>query len=282
MNNILNLPAHRRIIFDGGTGTELQKLGFTTDPAVLNLTNPGNIIKIHQEYLKAGADMLTANTFGAYTHKYENAAEMIKAAMSHGRAAINGQANKWLAFDLGPTGLMLEPYGDTTHEECFDIYNQAVEAGAACGADLILIETMMDIAELEIAVKAAKKTDLPVFATMSFDKNGFTMMGTSIKDMVSSLEGLCVDAIGLNCGFGPDLYTGLVAELASHTSLPIIVQPNAGLPISSAVEGEPVSYSLTPEDFASAMATIDVKFLGGCCGTSPAHIAALVKRLKNM
>jgi len=175
---------------------------------------------------------------------------------------------------------MLEPYGDTTHEECFDIYNQAVEVGVACGADLILIETMMDLVELEIAVKAAKKACLPVFATMSFDKNGFTMMGASIKDMVSSLEDLEVDVIGLNCGFGPDLYVGLVAELISHTNQPIIVQPNAGLPIPSTVEGGAICYSLTPEDFASAMATINAKFLGGCCGTSAAHIAALVEKLK--
>ena len=275
----LDLHARRHVILDGAMGTELQKRGHRLDPALHNLSSPDSIIEIHRDYLKAGADILTANTFGAYTHKHDNAEEIIKAAISHGRAAINNQPDKWLALDMGPTGLMLEPYGDTTHEECFDIFNTAVETGAKYGADLIIIETMMDLTELELAIKAAKQTNLPVLATMSFDKNGVTMMGVSINDMVQSLEKLGVDAIGMNCGFGPDLYAKLVAELSSKTSLPIIVQPNAGLPVTSPIAGEGTSYNLTPEDFADAMAAMDAKFLGGCCGTSPAHIEALVKKL---
>ena len=176
---------------------------------------------------------------------------------------------------------MLEPYGDTTPEECYKIFEEAINTGAAHGADLILIETMMDLAELELAVTAAKKTGLPVFATMSFDKNGRTMMGTSLSDMASSLEGLKVNAIGMNCGFGPDIYVELAAKLAEITKLPIIIQPNAGMPLPAepdpARTGEflPARYSLTAQDFATSMAAISAPILGGCCGTSPAHISAL-------
>ena len=279
MKKKFDLHARGHIIIDGAMGTELQKRGLRLDPALHNQRNPDIITEIHREYLEAGADILTANTFGAYTHKYDNAEEIIKAAMSSGQAAIDGQPDKWLALDMGPTGLMLEPYGDTTHEECLEIFNRAADSGVKCGADLIIIETMMDLAELELAIKAAKQTNLPILATMSFDKNGVTMMGVSINDMVQSLEKLDVDAIGMNCGFGPDLYTKLVAELASKTSMPIVVQPNAGLPVTSPVAGEGTSYSLTPDDFADAMAAMNAKFLGGCCGTSPVHIEALVKRL---
>ena len=277
MDTIHDLLKQRHVFFDGAMGTELQKRGKPEDPALLNLSAPEDIIAIHREYLAAGADILTANTFGAYTHKHENAAEIIKAAISHGRTALAGQKGKWLALDLGPTGLMLEPYGDTTEEECRQIYDDAVKAGAENGADLILIETMMDLAELEIAITAAKATGLPVFATMSFDKNGRTMMGASIADMVTLLEDLGVDALGMNCGFGPDVYAGLAAELTSKTKLPVIIQPNAGMPTTSASGA--AEYSLTPEDFAAAMGTMDAKIMGGCCGTSPAHIEALVKSL---
>jgi len=288
MDNIIDLLARRHVFFDGAMGTELQKRGLRDDPAVLNLTADADIIGIHREYILAGADIITANTFGAYSHKYKNAAEIIKAAISHGRTALESQANKWLALDLGPTGLMLAPYGDTTCEECFRIFAEAVQAGADSGADLILIETMMDLAEMELAVKAAHKTGLPVFATMSFDKNGKTMMGAAVDDMIELLEGLDVDAIGMNCGFGSDVYVPLAADLSGKTKLPVMVQPNAGIPLSTldaAAGGEAkgqfitAQYNLTIDDFAETMASMDAKILGGCCGTSPAHIAALVRRL---
>jgi len=282
MANIIDALAAGRLFFDGAMGTELQKRGLNQDPAILNLSNPEAIIQIHREYLAAGADILTANTFGAYSHKHGDAAGIIRAAFSHARAALDGKPGKWLALDLGPTGLMLTPYGDTPHEECRKIFEEAVTLGANCGADLILIETMMDPAELELAVEEAKKTGLPVFATMSFDKNGRTMMGASLEDMARLLEKLGADAIGMNCGFGPDIYVQLAAQLAGITTLPIIVQPNAGMPLPAepdpARPGEylPPRYSLTASDFAKAMAAIDADIVGGCCGTSPAHIAALV------
>jgi len=302
MGSILEALGKQPLFFDGAMGTELQKRGFSQDPAILNRTHPTEIISVHREYLEAGTDIITANTFGAYTHKHSDAAEMIEAAIAHGRKALSDFSNKtdeakkcesgkapgttckrgdkWLALDLGPTGLMLEPYGDTTKEECQQIYNAAVNAGAA--ADMILIETMMDLAELEIAVTEAKATGLPVFATMSFDKKGRTMMGASVGDMVSLLEGLGVDALGVNCGFGPDIYLPLVAELKEKTRLPIIVQPNAGMPVANVTESVgsgavgAVQYDLSVEDFAAAVASMGVDIMGGCCGTSPAHIKALI------
>jgi len=276
MSNLLKALSSRKILFDGAMGTELQKQGLREDPAVLNLTHPEKIIGIHIQYLEAGADVITANTFGAYSHKYSNYDHMIKAAISHGRKALEGYPGKWLAFDLGPTGLMLEPYGDTTEDECRLIYEEAIQTGVSLGADVILIETMMDLAELSIAVTAAKKTGLPVFATMSFDKTGRTMMGATIQDMVTLLEGLNVDALGMNCGFGPNIYASLAAELRSLTKLPIMIQPNAGLPITGN-DSSHVYYDLSVEDFAQATAAINADIIGGCCGTSPAHIAALVK-----
>ena len=279
------LKTQYRIIFDGAMGTELQKRGLTDDPALLNLTAPEHIIDIHREYLQAGADILTANTFGAYIHKHSNAAEIIKAAVSHGRTALAGAKSKWLALDLGPTGLMLEPYGDTSTDECRRIFHEAVQVGVVCGVDLILIETMMDLTELRLAVEAAKETGLPVIATMSFDKNGRTMMGATIDDMVQLLEELEVDALGMNCGFGPDVYAPLTAELSKKTKLPIIVQPNAGMPLAAGATKDAggtgkIIYDLTVDDFVKTMASMNVKIMGGCCGTGPEHIAALVKRFK--
>ena len=285
MASILDALKSRRIFFDGAMGTELQKRGLSQDPAILNLSAGNAICEIHREYLAAGADVITANTFGAYSHKHANAAQMIEAALAHGRTALESRPGKWLAMDLGPTGLVLKPYGDTTPEKCYKIFKEAATQGAACGADLILIETMMDLAELKLAVKAAKKTGLPIFASMSFNPNGRTMMGNSIQDMAAALEELGVSALGMNCGFGPDVYVQLGAELSRITSLPIMMQPNAGMPLPAepdlARPGAflPARYSLTAEDFASSMAGMTAQIMGGCCGTSPAHIAALVELL---
>jgi len=273
MTNLLTALSTGKLLFDGAMGTELQKRGLTQDPVLLNLTHARHVTGIHRAYLDAGADIIIANTFGAYKHKHDNYKEIIKSAIANARAALEGKPGKWLALDLGPTGLMLEPYGDATKEECADIFTTAIDAGVSQGVDLILVETMMDLAELEIAVTSAKATGLPVFATMTFDKNGRTMMGTSINDMVSLLQGLGADAIGMNCGFGPDIYAGLAKELRKATSLPTIIQPNAGLPVTKA-DGSS-GYDLSVGEFVKIVSEIDANVIGGCCGTSPEHIAGL-------
>jgi len=274
--NILNAIKESIVFIDGGTGTELQKQGLTFDPVLANLSHPHIVQNLHKAYVNAGANIITANTFGAYSHKYDNFAEIIDAAFNNAKAA--SKAN-WIALDMGPTGLLLEPYGDVPEEEVAAIFAQTIACGVKNGADLILIETMMDLNELEIAVTEAKKANIPVFATMSFNANGRTMYGTSIQNMVDTLTGLNVDALGMNCGEGLDPYTALIPELLSAATLPVILQPNAGLP--EVVDGV-ATYNISPQeyaDFMAEMAGLGVKILGGCCGTEPAHIAKMVSGL---
>ena len=265
-----------KLYFDGGTGTQLQKLGILSDPVIANISHPQAIIDVHRAYLQAGSNVITANTFGAYSHKHSNFAEIIAAAMANAKAATEN-TDAYIMLDLGPTGLMLEPYGDSTKQELADIFSQTIKHGVAHGADAILIETMMDLNELEIAALEAKKTNLPVFATMSFDPTGRTMYGASIADLANLAQRLQLDAVGINCGQGFDGYKALITELVSLASQPVIVQPNAGLP--EMVDGM-AHYNLSPADFAQFMAEVQslgVQILGGCCGTTPAHIRHLRK-----
>jgi len=276
---ILEAVKKERLVFDGGMGTELYKRGIKGDTALANLTAPEAVEEIHRAYISAGADIITANTFGAYKHKHDNAAEIIKTAIKIAKKACDN-SKTYIAMDLGATGLMLEPYGDISHEECRDVYATAARTGAECGADFILIETIMDINELKAAVEATAEIGLPVMATMSFNENGRTMYGASISDMVAALNHPRVIAVGMNCGFGPSAYMPLVETLLSATDKPIILQPNAGLPTVDA-DGIP-GYDLDPETFAGLMRQAKEKgvtIMGGCCGTTPAHISAMVRGL---
>jgi 5-methyltetrahydrofolate--homocysteine methyltransferase len=262
----------KRLFFDGGMGTSLHERSLSGDPIRFNLSHGETITDIHRKYAEAGANVITANTFGAYTHKHPDAAELIGAAIRHAQKANPGR----IALDISPTGNMLEPYGDMTFEEAHTLFLEAVQAGAEFGADMVLIETFYCINELKAAVCAAKTTSLPVFATMTFDKRGRTSMGVSIRDMVGLLEGLGVAALGMNCGFGPDIYRDLLPELLNSTQLPVLVQPNAGLP---EMVGDQLTYNVNPTEFARIMAQMadgGCTHLGGCCGTTPAHIAAMV------
>jgi len=264
------------LFIDGGFGTEIHKLGFVGDPALANLHNPEKVTEVHRAYIAAGADIITANTFGAYRHKYDNYAEMVKAAVAC--AAIS--ENVTVALDLGPTGLQLEPYGDTTAQEVSAIFASTIHAAVGTSIGLIIVETMMDINELELAVCEAQLTGLPVFATMTFNANGRTMYGASILDMVELLERHEVDAIGINCSEGPQGFAEFVLQLLAATKLPIIIQPNAGLP--QMVDDKP-TYNMPPTEYAALMADMHkqgVAILGGCCGTTPAHISEMVKACK--
>ena len=267
----------KTIFLDGATGSYFQTQGVNYPPVEANIKNPEVVINTHIQYIQAGANIITANTFGAYSHKYPNFKELIAQAIAHAKAAVAQTQPTHIALDIGPTGLMLEPYGDTPQREVAKIYAQTIAEGVAQGVDLILVETMMDLTEMEIAVKEAKKTGLPVFATMSMEPNGRTMYGASIADMVKTLENLKVDALGLNCGEGLEPYQSLIDELTSKTTLPTIFQPNAGLPqFSNGV----TSYTITPTEYATFMANQQsVTILGGCCGTTPAHIQAMVQTI---
>lgn len=262
--------------FDGGTGTMLcLKAGEL--PEKLNITDPERVFAVHRAYAEAGADIITANTFGANPLKYENCAELVRAGV-----ALAKRTGKKVALDLGPTGRLLKPMGDLDFEACVEAYSEVVRAGAD-EADLVLIETMGDTYEIKAAMLAAKENcNLPIFVSMIFDESGRLLTGADIKTACAVAEGLGAAAIGFNCGLGPKQMIPLVKELRLHTSLPITVNPNAGLP--EVVNGATV-YNVSPEEFADYMkqiAELGVSYLGGCCGTTPEHIRALIEKTKNI
>ncbi|MBE6719202.1 MAG: homocysteine methyltransferase [Ruminococcaceae bacterium] len=262
--------------FDGGMGTMLNlKAGEL--PEKLNITDPDRVLAVHMAYAEAGADIITANTFGANPLKYGNCAELVRAGVR-----LAKQTGKKVALDMGPTGKLLRPMGDLDFEECVSLYAEVVKAGRD-DADLILIETMGDTYEIKAAVLAAKEnSDLPVFVSMIFDEKGRLLTGADVKTAVAVCEGLGVDVIGFNCGLGPEQMIPLVRELRECASVPIMVNPNAGLPES--VNGCTV-YNVTPDEFAGYMteiANIGVSYLGGCCGTTPEHIRKLIAKTKNI
>lgn len=262
--------------FDGGMGSMLG-LQPGELPEQLNITDPERVLRIHRAYAAAGADIITANTFGANPLKYDNCAEVVKAGV-----ALAKTTGKKVALDIGPTGKLLQPLGELSFEDCYNTFAAVVEAGKE-EADLILIETMSDTYEIKAALLAAKEhSDLPVFLSMMFDDNGRMLTGADIPTAVAMAEGLGADVIGLNCGLGPKQMLPLVQELARWSSTPIMVNPNAGLP--EVINGETV-YNVNPADFAAAMreiAGLGAAYLGGCCGTTPAHIESLVAATKDI
>lgn len=265
--------------FDGSMGTMLQSAGLEAGelPELWNLTNKEKVLEIHNAYAQAGSEFITTNTFGANRLKFDNADEIIKAGV-----ALAKSTGKRVALDIGPTGKLLKPMGDLDFNDAVDIFAQMINAGKD-GADVVLIETMSDTYEIKAAVLAAKENcNLPVFVTMIFDEKGRLLTGANIKSAVTMLEGLGIDAIGFNCGLGPKQMLALVEEIRRWTELPIIVQPNAGLPES--VNGKTV-FNVSPEEFAMYMkkcAELGVSYLGGCCGTTPKHIEEMINACKDI
>lgn len=262
--------------FDGGMGSMLN-LRAGELPEKLNIAEPERVFAVHKGYAEAGAEYITANTFGANSLKYDNVAELVKAGV-----ALAKKAGKKVALDIGPTGKLLKPMGDLDFERAVELFSEVVIAGKD-DSDIIIIETMSDSYELKAAVLAAKEnSDLPVITSMIFDEKGRLLTGGDVKSAAAMVEGLGVDVIGINCGLGPKQMVELVKELRACTSLPILVMPNAGLPES--VDGKTV-YNVSPEEFAQDMeeiAKVGVSYLGGCCGTTPAHINAMIERCKNI
>ena len=274
---MFQLPDHT-VLLDGAMGTMLQKMGMKPGetPEIMNLEKPEWILSIHRAYIHAGSQIIYANTFGANRRKLRraggNAKEIITAGVRLAKEAAGEEAQ--VALDVGPIGELLEPMGTLTFEEAYGVFAEMMEAGAAAGADLIVIETMTDLYEAKAALLAAKeKTSLPVFVTMSFDATGRTFTGCTVASMAQTLTGLGADAVGINCSLGPKELLPLVREMRRHTHLPIIAKPNAGLP--DPVDGH---YDLSAGEFASAMGDLiraGAAFAGGCCGTDPAYINAL-------
>ena len=289
-------------ILDGGMGTMLQAMGAPMGkvPEELNVTHPKLLKQIHHSYIESGADILYANTFSANRYKLRDSqytvAELVSAGIRNAREAAGGAAGSSrensfargdggqqtqgeevaarrirVALDIGPVGKLLEPNGDLKFEEAYEIFREMLEAGEAAGADLVVFETMTDLLEIKAAVLAAKEhTSLPIYATMSFEKNGRTFTGVTVAAAAITLTALGVDALGIKCSLGPAEILPMAEEMLQYTHLPVIVKPNAGLPNLMTQQ-----YDLVPEEFAQAMGQMlekGVRIVGGCCGTTPESI----------
>lgn len=276
------------IIFaDGAMGTSLQKAGLKPGevPETWSIKKPEVIRAIHAAYFAAGSDFVLANTFGANRVKYdgvERLEDVISASVTLAREAANGAKNKFVAIDVGPTGKLLKPSGDFEFDKAYDAFAETISLGAASGADLVAIETMGDAYELKAAVLAAKEnSSLPILATVALGEDGKLLTGADIETVATILEGLRVDAIGLNCGLGPDLMLPYVERLAAATNVPIFVKPNAGLP--KLVDGE-TRFLVSSDEFAKNVVKLvhaGARIVGGCCGTTSAHIAAVKAALES-
>ena len=285
--NIRELLNKQYIFFDGSMGTLLQREGLKAGelPEMWNITHSDTLVKIHLEYLRSGSDVISSNTFGANSLKFDNLEEIISAAMTNAKKAIElyGEDNKFIAFDMGPLGKMLEPLGDMPFEKAVEIFSESVRLAVKYGADLIIIETMNDSYETKAAVLAAKEnSDLPIFVSNVFDEKGKLMTGADAKAMIAMLEGLGVDAVGMNCSLGPEQMLPVVAEYVKYASVPVIVNPNAGLPRE---ENGKTVFDVTSDIFSDIMkkiAEMGAGILGGCCGTDPEYIRKTVEKVKNV
>ena len=307
--NILDKIQNGFTYFDGGCGTILQANGLQPGelPETWNVIRPEVIRKMHHDYLRSGVNILKTNTFGANSLKFGDEGEhslenLVKAAIDNARAAIEAvekgenldgsslseddkrlsAVEHYVALDVGPLGKLLKPIGDMEFENAVSIFKKTVEIGARYGADLVLVETMNDIYEAKAAILAAKEaTKLPIFLTCAYDESGKLLTGADPKSVVAVAEGLGVSAVGINCSLGPKQMVSLVQELSEYASIPVICNPNAGLPRS---ENGKTVFDVGPQDFAEAMSDIieaGAVILGGCCGTTPEHIRATVLESHN-
>lgn len=272
------LASGQPILLDGAMGTMLQAKGLPTGatPELVALEHPQWLLDIHKAYLDAGSQIIYANTFGANREKLAHCGatveEVVHAAVSLAKKAAQGRG--LVALDIGPIGQLLQPTGTLEFEDAVDIFAQVVRAGAAAGADLVVIETMTDLQEARAALLAVKEnSQLPVMVTMTYEATGRTFLGCRPACAALTLEGMGADAIGINCSLGPREMPPLVEELIAWTTLPIVLKPNAGLP-----HPDGSGYDITAEEFAQSLAAcaqLGVQVFGGCCGTTPEYIRLL-------
>lgn len=283
------------LFFDGGMGTLLQERGLKTGevPETWNMLHPEIVKQIHKEYLLAGSNVISANTFGVNAFKCKNLSYTVEELVSAGirlvkEAIQEVQENQkkqamYAALDIGSIGKLLKPLGEISFDEAYKTFQEIVVAGDKAGADLILIETVSDSYEIKAAVLAAKEnSNLPVVVTMIFDENGKLLTGGDVASVTAMLEGLGVDAVGFNCGLGPEQMKELLPQLTACCSLPIVINANAGLPV--VVNGQTV-FHVAPEEFAQSVRTLvemGASAVGGCCGTTPAHISRVVALCKDL
>ncbi len=267
------------ILLDGAMGTLIQKskVEYDSVPETLNILHPDLIASFHKKYIEAGADIIYANTFGANSYKLKDsgysADDIISAGIKNAKSAAEG-TNTLVALDIGPIGQLLEPAGSMLFDEAYDYFKEEIIAGSE--ADIIVFETMTDLYELKAAVLAAKEnSNKPIIATMTFERNGRTFTGVSPACAAVTLEGLGVDAIGVNCSLGPDELEPVIAEMSKYTNLPLVIKANAGLPDPNSNE-----YDIMPDKFAKCVCSLlkyGIKIIGGCCGTTPEYIKNIKK-----
>jgi len=275
------------LFLDGGMGTVLQGSGVIVGkyPEALNITHPDVVASVHDAYMSAGSKLVLSNTFGASAHKLAGCEYTPQQVITAGvklAKDVAAQHGGFAALDIGPLGRLLEPMGTMTFEQAYADFAMQVQAGVAAGADLIFIETMTDLYEMKAAVLAAKEhSNLPVFSTMSFEQNMHTFAGTALSSMAITLDGLGVDALGINCSLGPVEMLPMARELKKWTDKPLIIKPNAGLPC---LVNDKTVYNISNEEFASAMEEImalGVNIVGGCCGTNPQMLKFFFDKVKN-
>lgn len=276
----------KRYVLDGGMGTMLQSAGMSPEETTteFGLAHPEILTQIHKKYIEAGADIVYASTFGTNRFKKKEIGEctLQEAVRIQVQAAVKAKEimaaqgrEVAVAIDLGPLGELLEPMGTLSFEDAYDAFREVIQAGCDL-ADLIVIETMTDLYEVKAAVLAAKETcDLPVIVTMTFEENGRTFTGVSLEAMVLTLEGLGVDAMGINCSLGPVEIFPMAEKLRSLTDLPLVIKPNAGLP-----DPATGAYDITCDQFVEKMEDflkLGIELIGGCCGTTPEYIEGLAE-----
>ena len=278
---IISLLKKKILILDGATGTELQKRGMPSGvcPEVWCLDHPEVIQEIHRAYAEAGSDIVYTCTFGANRFKLgqygiENVRKINKQMALLARAAVGGKT--FIAGDIGPTGHFVEPFGDLEFERAVHAFKEQVRGLLEGGVDLLVIETMMDIQEARAALIAIRETtDLFAMVTMTYEKNGRTLNGTDPVTALITLQSLGADAVGCNCSMGPDSMMPLIAAMKPWARIPLLAKPNAGMP---RLIGKQTVFDMSPKDFAAfgkLFVKAGVNLIGGCCGTTPAHIGAL-------
>ena len=290
MKTVLEAIKERRLYLDGGMGSMLQAAGLPEGllPDVWSIQNPQAIQNVHRQYLEAGCRIITTNTFGTNRQKLApyglTPAQVMTAAVANVRAAMEqaGVTDGYVCADLGPTGKLLKPYGDLDFEDAVDLFAETARAAAQAGADCVLVETMSDLYELKAAVVAVKENcDLPIFASLIFDGTGKLLTGGSPRAAVALLEGLGVNLFGINCGLGPKEMAPVFEAFWADSSTPLLLQPNAGLPRS---EGGKAVYDVDPQTYAAEMLPLApmATVMGGCCGTTPAHLKALIEATRDI
>ena len=288
--NIREYMKDHFLFLDGGMGTLLQEAGLAPGelPERWNVSHPEEIVRIQKAYFDAGSNVVLSNTFGANSLKFddEELGTLIRAAVANARRAAEesiGEQEKYVALDIGSLGKLLKPYGDFEFEDAVAAYSKTVRFGVEAGVDLIFIETMNDSLDTKAALLAAKEnSDLPVFVSNAYGNDGKLMTGASPAAMVAMLEGMHADAIGANCSLGPKQLVGVMEEYLKYASVPVLLKPNAGLPRS---ENGKTVYDVFPPEFAEDVAELlkkGIRITGGCCGTTPEFIRAVVDAAKDI